>query len=375
MAMYQLSQALATGTVRLQDWNSVVNAGMGGKVFQNALIRTSEIMGTGAQEAIDKYGSFRDSLTKGAWLTSDVLSETLAQIAGAYSEAELAEKGYSAEQIQDILELAKVAESAATDVKTFTQLIDTIKEAIGSGWALTFRTIVGDFEEAKELYTGISKILGGIIDRQSDARNSMLQSWKDMGGRRDIINTLINLYNAVNRVVIPIKEAFNDIFGWRSGSLQLKAMTKGIEQFTDKLKLNGHQMLNIRKIFTAIFKTADTTIKAFTTLGRSILNVFTPVLPVGGSILDLLANIADYISNLNDSIARSGLIDLLGRDIGRAISVVASVIRNVATAVVKLMASLVKLPAVQVAIKLIAGILVNMVTYIASVIDKLAQGK
>lgn len=375
MAMYQLSQALATGTVRLQDWNSVVNAGMGGKVFQRALIRTSEIMGTGAQEAIDKYGSFRDSLTKGAWLTSEVLSETLAQIAGAYSEAELAEKGYSAEQIQDILELAQVAESAATDVKTFTQLIDTIKEAIGSGWALTFRTIVGDFEEAKELYTGISKILGGIIDRQSDARNSMLQSWKDMGGRRDIINTLINLYNAVNRVVIPIKEAFNDIFGWRSGSLQLKAMTKGIEQFTDKLKLNGHQMLNIRKIFTAIFKTADTTIKAFTTLGRSILNVFTPVLPVGGSILDLLANIADYISNLNDSIARSGLIDLLGRDIGRAINVVANVIGNVATAVVKLMASLVKLPAVQVAIKLIAGILVNMVTYIASVIDKLAQGK
>lgn len=375
MAMYQLSQALATGTVRLQDWNSVVNAGMGGKVFQNALIRTSEIMGTGAEEAIKHYGSFRDSLTKGAWLTSDVLSETLAQIAGAYSEAELAEKGYSAEQIQDILELAKVAESAATDVKTFTQLIDTIKEAIGSGWALTFRTIVGDFEEAKELYTGISKILGGIIDRQSDARNSMLQSWKDMGGRRDIINTLINLYNAVNRVVIPIKEAFNDIFGWRSGSLQLKAMTSGIEQFTDKLKLNGHQMLNIRKIFTAIFKTADTTIKAFTTLGKSILNVFTPVLPVGGSILDLLANIADYISNLNDSIARSGLIDLLGRDIGRAISVVANVIDNVATAVVKLMASLVKLPAVQVAIKLIAGILVNMVTYIASVIDKLAQGK
>ena len=36
-AMYQLSQALATGTIRLMDWNSVVNAGMGGQVFQDAL--------------------------------------------------------------------------------------------------------------------------------------------------------------------------------------------------------------------------------------------------------------------------------------------------------------------------------------------------
>lgn len=43
-AMYQLSQALAAGKVSLMDWNSVVNAGMGGKVFQDALVRTSELL-------------------------------------------------------------------------------------------------------------------------------------------------------------------------------------------------------------------------------------------------------------------------------------------------------------------------------------------
>ena len=75
-AMYQLSQALASGTVKLMDWNSVVNAGMGGQVFQDALKETSKELGTGAEAAIKANGSFRESLQTG-WLTSKVLTETL----------------------------------------------------------------------------------------------------------------------------------------------------------------------------------------------------------------------------------------------------------------------------------------------------------
>ena len=86
-AMYQLSQALATGTVKLQDWNSVVNAGMGGQVFQDALIRTSENLKTGAKQAIKTSGSFRDSLTKSGWLTTEVLTQTLDQFTMLDTEA------------------------------------------------------------------------------------------------------------------------------------------------------------------------------------------------------------------------------------------------------------------------------------------------
>ena len=132
-AMYQLSQALAAGKVSLMDWNSVVNAGMGGQVFQDALIRTSENLKTGAKQAIATYGTFRESLTKSGWLTKEVLTETLGQLAGAYSEADLLAKGYSAEQAKEIVKLAETAKSAATDVKTFTQLWDTLKEAVQSG--------------------------------------------------------------------------------------------------------------------------------------------------------------------------------------------------------------------------------------------------
>ena len=94
-AMYQLSQAIAAGKVQLMDWNSVVNAGMGGELFQNALKRTAEHFGYNVDAMIKKYGSFRESLTRGGWLTTEVLTETLTQLSGAYTEADLIAQGYS----------------------------------------------------------------------------------------------------------------------------------------------------------------------------------------------------------------------------------------------------------------------------------------
>ena len=175
-AMYQLSQALAAGKVQLMDWNSVVNAGIGGQVFQDALIRTSEHLQTGAKQAIEAYGSFRESLTEGEWLTTDVLTETLNQIAGAYSKEDLIAQGYSESQAEEIVKLADTATDAATKVKTFTQLIDTLKEALGSGWTESWQIIIGDFEEAKEVWTKVSDVLGGFIQKSSEARNAILKA-------------------------------------------------------------------------------------------------------------------------------------------------------------------------------------------------------
>ena len=174
-AMYQLSQALAAGKVSLMDWNSVVNAGMGGKVFQDALVRTSELLGTGAKQAIETYGSFRESLTQGEWLTTEVLTETLNQLSGAYSKADLMSQGFSESQADEIMALAKDAEDAATKVKTFTQLIDTVKESLQSGWGQTWRILVGDFEDAKELFTGISDSIGKMVESSAKSRNELLE--------------------------------------------------------------------------------------------------------------------------------------------------------------------------------------------------------
>lgn len=190
-AMYQLSQALATGRVSLMDWNSVVNAGMGGEVFQNALKRTAKVMGTDVDAMIEKYGSFRESLTQGGWLTSEVLTKTLEQFTMAAEEgsaewdkfkASLMEEGYTEAQATEILRMANTATDAATKVKTFTQLMDTLSEAAGSGWAKTWQLIFGDFEEAKAFWTDLSEMFSGMINASSDARNAVIEGAMNMGG-------------------------------------------------------------------------------------------------------------------------------------------------------------------------------------------------
>lgn len=182
-AMYQLSQALAAGKVQLMDWNSVVNAGMGGQVFQDALVRTSEHLQTGAKAAIEARGSFRESL-RDEWLTTEVLTQTLDQFATAADTQEeynaavkkFVDQGYTKEQAKEMADMAKTAGDAATKVKTFSQLVDTLKEALGSGWTKTWQLIIGDFEEAKEVWTKVSDVLGGFINKASDARNAIVEA-------------------------------------------------------------------------------------------------------------------------------------------------------------------------------------------------------
>ena len=202
-AMYQLSQALAAGKVQLMDWNSVVNAGMGGQVFQDALIRTSELLGTGAKQAIATEGTFRESLTKTGWLTTEVLTETLKQLSGAYTEADLLAQGFSKEQAAEIMKLASTAEDAATKVKTFTQMWDVLKETAQSGWAQTWRLVFGDFEQARDLFTPLTSFFSGIIQSFSDARNSLIES--------TLGKTFSGLAKTVTGALEPIQKVTNGV--------------------------------------------------------------------------------------------------------------------------------------------------------------------
>ena len=266
-AMYQLSQALAAGKVQLMDWNSVVNAGMGGEVFQNALKRTATQMGTNVDALIQKYGSFRESLSKGEWLTADVLTETLTQLSGAYTEADLIAKGYTEEQAKQITQLADTAVNAATKVKTFTQLWDTLKEAAQSGWTQSWQIMVGDFEEAKDLLTSISDSVGAVIGKSADARNKLLSEGLSTGWKQ-ILDQGINDADAFKESIKSIAKeqgvAVDDIItksgsfekslgeGWVTADILGKSINKLTDEVSglseEELKARGYTLDSVKAL-------------------------------------------------------------------------------------------------------------------------------
>ena len=326
-AMYQLSQALAAGTVKLQDWNSVVNAGMGGQVFQDALKETAKVHGIAIDEMIKDEGSFRETLSKG-WLTSDILTETLAKFTGDLNEDQLRTMGYADDQIKSIMEMGKTANDAATKVKTFTQLFDTLKEAAQSGWTQSWEIIVGDFEEAKELLTEVSDTFSAVINASADARNKMLQDWKDLGGRTMMIEAVKNVFEGLVSVVKPVREAFHEIFPPMTGK-QLADITERVRDLTAKFKMGEESSKNLKNTFKGIFAVLDIVGQAFKAVAGGVGELIGLFLPAGNGVLSLTGSFGEYLVKLDETVKKT---DVFGKAVSTVVDIVKTAITFVKTA-------------------------------------------
>lgn len=318
MAMYQLSQALASGRVALQDWNSVVNAGMGGKLFQDRLTQTAEKMG----HARDMTKSFRDSLKDG-WLTSEVLLETLRE----FSED------------QSMLD-------AATKVKSFGQLVDTVQEAIGSGWATTWEYFLGGFEEAKSLWTSIGDIVNPFVSDDQGTyydsvleitrslgnyRNAMLKTWKDMGGQEALFNSIKNSFEIVFGAMTKFREGFRSVIGdYKQAATVFFGFTKALESVTNNIKNNTYLFTTINSIGKMVGQTFLTLGWIFSKVGQGISSVGKS----SGSVLMPLRTAADSIARFMEALRSNENAHLIFYHIGKTIANVFNIIITVGRIVI-----------------------------------------
>ena len=315
-AMYQLSQGIAAGSIKLQDWNSVVNAGMGGTVFQRALAQTAEAVGTLDKGAVKLKGSmknvtvngeaFRQSLStpgKASWLTSEVLTKTLKQFTGDLKDAELAAMGFNATQIKAIQQTAKTAQFAATEVKTISQVFDVARETAGSGWAATFQIIFGTFTEAKKTFTDLSNTINGFINANADARNKVLADWKALGGRTLLIDSIRLAFHNLGLAIKPIKEAFRDIFPAATGK-DLMGLTVGFAHFAEALKPSAATIDGLKRTFRGLFALFSIGVQIvkgiFTVFGQ----LFGAMGEGSGSFLNFTGNIGDFLVSVDKALKK-----------------------------------------------------------------------
>lgn len=318
-AAYQLSQALSAGSIKLMDWRSLTNAGMGNKNMQEGLVQIAEAMGTlsaSGTSAEKVQENFNESLSKG-WLTADVMSKYLQIMAGDIDAATMAEMGLTNAQIEQFQVQQKNAEEAATKVRTFTQLVGTIQETIGSGWAKTFEILLGNFDEASELFTNINNVISPMIDGMSDARNALLQGWADLGGRKDIIDGLASAFNSVSSIIGTIGNAFKEIFPPIAAE-NLKTISEGFKNFMKALEPSEESLRRLgivaKTVFAFLKVFVDTVSAGFRVMSAGVSRALQTVrkaldiLPVG-SVIDSLDGVGEKLASW------TGIADLAAKSI------------------------------------------------------------
>lgn len=288
-AMYQLSQGMAAGTIRLQDWMSIEQAGMGGQLFQDALIETARVHGVKIDQMIKKEGSFRYTLQKG-WLTAEIMSETLQKFTGDLTDEQLRAMGYTEKQIASIQETARNAVAAATEVKTVTQLIDTMKESVQSGWATSWEYIIGDKEQATETLTRIKDAFDAMLAPSTEARNNALKIWNELGGREAAIEGFVNIFTGIKTVIDSIAGVVDKILPDIDG-YDLIAFSKGFEQVTRVFKMSGDTAIDLEK-------TLDGLGVVLKFIGRGVITVLSPLKVLGNALGGMLKALLSFTSVL-----------------------------------------------------------------------------
>ena len=324
-AMYNFAQALSAGSVKLIDWKSIENANMATVQFKEELMKTAVEMGTLVKVGdkyrtmtVDANGKVSDLFTSttgfnealsNQWMTTDVLVETLNRYA------------------DETTDIGKRATQAATEVKTFSQMMDSLKEAAQSGWAASWELIFGDFNEAKQLWTDIYNVVGSVIDASSNARNAIIKEWKDFGGRTYMIESVSNAFKALGNILKTVKEAFRTVFPKMSGQ-QLALLTKRIAKVTQGFaELTERNMPKTKKVFEAFF----TVVKAITTILGGAFSIAMKAAVVVVTILtqivfDAAEGMADVILGIKKWIKEN---DILNKSLKVIVGIIAIFIKSV----------------------------------------------
>lgn len=288
-AMYNLSQALSTGGVKLIDWKSIENANMATVEFKQTAIDTAVAMGTLKQKSDGVYEtlaghevtlkSFNQNLSD-VWFTSEVLMATLDKYGGFTNELnafydaingdyETVTTSQLLQYIEDYskgtLDLGKTAQitglevdelesrlqtlssaefdlgrrafRAAQEAITFEQAINATKDAVSTGWMNTFELIFGNYDEAKKLWTAVANEMWSVFAGGGAERNGILRDWHKsaIGGYEQLWQGVSNMWEGIKGIASRIGEVWSSIFPGLSAD-KLIEVTEKFYAFSEKFK-------------------------------------------------------------------------------------------------------------------------------------------
>lgn len=284
-------------------------------------------------DTLKEYGKFADKLNevtnktgmsatdivnsnKGLMVQYEAATDKVAFLTDYLKEnnIEFEDETYTVEMLADALNtlgseeyaLSKKAFRAAQEYRTFNDAISATKDAVSTGWMNIFEQIVGNYEQAKEVWTQFGDDLWEIFGRGTESILEVLKAWRELEefgetqGTRSalfeslhmLVATLFDVDYRFKSIAKVIHDAWDEIF---PSSVEESALhlANAIIWFTEKV--NNFQAFisrnydSLKNIFKGIFgmvkllktlviaplKTIITLVKAFTGgAGDSLVTLF-----------------------------------------------------------------------------------------------------
>lgn len=291
-AYTQISQALSAGKFQAVDWMSVQNANLESaalkkKLVENA-IRRGDLDESKRDDVLANFrGSLGDKKTSG-WLKADNFLSAM----------------------QEFAEDPKMLE-AATKVRTFSKMIDTLQESIGSTWTSTWRILLGDFDQATELFTNISTAVGGFISKMNEARNVLLDGWLNkLGGRKDMLDGFANVLKYIGQIAGVVSKVFREFFPKKT-SEELKQFSTSFLKWSEGLHLSLRNITRLQDALRGFFRVVQTVQNGVKFIAKAFLDMIpfkgigNILLAVGGAIGKFITAIATGFNKIHGQASKA----------------------------------------------------------------------
>lgn len=307
-AMYQLSQAMGKGALKLDDYKSIQNANMDTQEFRKNAIEAAKAVGTITEAANGMYTVLKtgktftfqemftsEALTKGAWLSSDVMMKTFKKYSAAvdqiYEKVNSGVYETASEAIEamggSLDEFGLKAFKAAQEARSWTDVVDSLKDAASTSWMNIFESIFGNYEEAKDLFTDMANNFYDVLVTPIQDIGDIFKTWKDLGGRDVWWESFWVAFENIGKLLDPIKDAFHEIFGEfdpEAMGEKLYKLTLRFRDWAQQIGWTEETAESLKSVFKGLFSILKTSLNGIKTLWK----VAQPLIDLAGKAVSVI---------------------------------------------------------------------------------------
>lgn len=320
-AMEGFSGAIAQGYMDRQRWSWIKTAHMDTVQFKEALIDAAVAEGVlekGAEGVYGAFGSFDDdsivtienfenAMTKAKWLTTNVMTRALKRFGGTTEELyEFMQAHDEIEYTSDAIKALGVSEDdlglkafkASQEARTLADAIDSVKDAVSTGFMTAFEHFIGNYEQAKDLWTDLANTLWDVFAAPITTLNDALDEWSSNGGFTRFRKSLYQIMDTVAAFIETLKQGWADVFGEMDGA-KVQSILNPFHNFTDRLEASATNGIlgKLADIWYNFLRIVQAIGDTFSFYHEALMNAFT-----NSGLYDAIYSVKDAFGAVEETI-------------------------------------------------------------------------